>query len=132
MRRSSYVHTSPSLPRSYRNSRTFLRQTERDFADVASAGLNFVRIPIPYWAIAKFDDEPFLSGAQWKYVVKAIGWARKYGLRINLDLHAHPGSQNGCVFAGISLLASPTSADYLLNLFTRIPIGSITPVCSTQ
>lgn len=58
-----------------------------------------MRIPIPYWAIAKFDDEPFLSGAQWKYIVKAIGWARKYGLRINLDLHAHPGSQNGCVFA---------------------------------
>lgn len=25
--------------------------------------------------------------------VKAIGWARKYGLRINLDLHAVPGSQ---------------------------------------
>jgi aryl-phospho-beta-D-glucosidase BglC (GH1 family) len=29
------------------------------------------------------------------YFLKAIKWARKYGLRINLDLHALPGSQNG-------------------------------------
>jgi aryl-phospho-beta-D-glucosidase BglC (GH1 family) len=29
----------------------------------------------------------------WKYFFRAIVWARKYGLRINLDLHAVPGSQ---------------------------------------
>ncbi|KAF8321309.1 glycoside hydrolase family 5 protein [Clavulina sp. PMI_390] len=75
--------------------------TEKDFADIAAAGLNHVRIPIPYWAISKFDNEPFYEGAQWKYVVKAIGWARKYGIRINLDLHAHPGSQNGFNHAGV-------------------------------
>jgi hypothetical protein len=34
------------------------------------------------------------------YVVKAIHWARKYGIRINLDLHAMPGSQNGYNHAG--------------------------------
>jgi glucan 1,3-beta-glucosidase len=27
--------------------------------------------------------------------LKAIQWSRKYGLRINLDLHSLPGSQNG-------------------------------------
>ena len=32
----------------------------------------------------------------------AIGWARKYGLRINLDLHALPGSQNGWNHSGRS------------------------------
>lgn len=26
-------------------------------------------------------------------VLKAVEWARKYGLRINLDLHSVPGSQ---------------------------------------
>ncbi|GAA6064426.1 hypothetical protein JCM10212_001201 [Sporobolomyces blumeae] len=30
----------------------------------------------------------------------AIEWARKYGLRINLDLHAVPGSQNGYNHSG--------------------------------
>jgi len=34
------------------------------------------------------------------YVLKAFEWARKYGLRINLDLHTIPGSQNGWNHSG--------------------------------
>lgn len=74
--------------------------TERDFAEIASAGLNWVRIPLPYWAIETYSDEPFLEGVSWQYFIKAIGWARKYGLRINLDFHALPGSQNGWNHSG--------------------------------
>ncbi|QRV89868.1 Cellulase (glycosyl hydrolase family 5 protein) [Ceratobasidium sp. AG-Ba] len=74
--------------------------TEEDFAQIAGAGLNWVRIPIPYWAVEKFDDEPFLERVSWKYFLKAIEWARKYGLRINLDLHTIPGSQNGFNHSG--------------------------------
>ncbi|KAJ7624681.1 glycoside hydrolase superfamily [Roridomyces roridus] len=29
-----------------------------------------------------------------------LGWARKYGLRVNLDLHTIPGSQNGYNHSG--------------------------------
>jgi len=35
-----------------------------------------------------------------RYFLKAINWARKYGLRINLDLHCLPGSQNGWNHSG--------------------------------
>jgi glucan 1,3-beta-glucosidase len=35
-----------------------------------------------------------------RYFLKAIEWARKYGIRINLDLHAVPGSQNGWNHSG--------------------------------
>ncbi|QRW04085.1 Cellulase (glycosyl hydrolase family 5 protein) [Ceratobasidium sp. AG-Ba] len=62
--------------------------TEEDFAQIAGAGLNW------------FDDEPFLERVSWKYFLKAIEWARKYGLRINLDLHTIPGSQNGFNHSG--------------------------------
>lgn len=31
---------------------------------------------------------------------RAFTWARKYGLRINLDIHALPGSQNGWNHSG--------------------------------
>jgi glucan 1,3-beta-glucosidase len=62
---------------------------------IAGAGLNFVRIPISYWAIEKYDNEPFYAKASWRYFLKAIQWSRKYGIRINLDLHSLPGSQNG-------------------------------------
>ena len=35
-----------------------------------------------------------------RYFLKAIQWARKYGLRINVDLHTLPGSQNGWNHSG--------------------------------
>jgi glucan 1,3-beta-glucosidase len=89
---------SPYSPNSTPRLTTF--QTEEDFAAIAAAGLNWVRIPLPYWAIEVWDGEPFLPKVSWKYFLKAIKWARKYGLRINLDLHAVPGSQNSWNHSG--------------------------------
>ncbi|GAA95845.1 glycoside hydrolase family 5 protein [Mixia osmundae IAM 14324] len=74
--------------------------TEEDFAQIAAAGLNWVRIPLGFWAIETQGNEPFLEGVSWTYFLKAITWARKYGLRINLDFHAMPGSQNGWNHSG--------------------------------
>ena len=37
-----------------------------------------------------------------RYFLKAIDWSRKYGIRILLDLHALPGSQNGWNHSGKS------------------------------
>ncbi|WVQ73941.1 hypothetical protein IAR50_003522 [Cryptococcus sp. DSM 104548] len=74
--------------------------TERDFAEIAAAGLNWVRLPFGFWAIETWDGEPYLEGVSWGYVLKAIKWARKYGLRINLDLHNVPGSENGWNHSG--------------------------------
>ncbi|TFK50792.1 glycoside hydrolase family 5 protein [Heliocybe sulcata] len=74
--------------------------TEEDFAQIAGAGLNWVRVPIPYWAIETWEGEPFLEGVAWKYILRMFSWARKYGLRVNLDLHTVPGSQNGYNHSG--------------------------------
>jgi len=60
--------------------------TEQDFAQIAQAGFNYLRIPIGYWAVETTDDEPYLEGVAWHYFVRAIGWARKYGLRIDLGM----------------------------------------------
>ncbi|KAJ6489935.1 glycoside hydrolase family 5 protein [Mycena sanguinolenta] len=78
--------------------KTFI--TEQDFMQIAAAGLNFVRIPIAYWAIEVLEGEGFLANVSWTYFLKAIQWARKYGLRISIDLHALPGSQNGWNHSG--------------------------------
>ncbi|KAL0567110.1 hypothetical protein V5O48_014886, partial [Marasmius crinis-equi] len=89
--------------------KTFI--TEKDFAEIAAAGLNYIRLPIPYWAIETRSSEPYLPRVAWKYVLKAIQWARKYGLRINLDLHTVPGSQNDWNHSGrrgeVNLLRGP-------------------------
>lgn len=74
--------------------------TESTFAEIADAGLDHVRIPYSYWAVEVYDDDPYLYRTSWRYLLRGIEWARKYGLRINLDLHALPGSQNGWNHAG--------------------------------
>jgi len=74
--------------------------TEADFAAIAAAGLNWVRIPVPFWMIEVYANEPFVPHVSWQYFLKAIQWARKYGLRINMDLHTIPGSQNGWNHSG--------------------------------
>lgn len=74
--------------------------TEQTFKDIADAGLDHVRIPFSYWAVATYDSDPYLFRTSWRYLLRGIEWARKYGLRINLDLHGLPGSQNGWNHSG--------------------------------
>lgn len=74
--------------------------TEQTFSDIADAGLDHVRIPFSYWAVAVYDTDPYVFRVSWRYLLRGIEWARKYGLRINLDLHALPGSQNGWNHSG--------------------------------
>jgi glucan 1,3-beta-glucosidase len=59
-----------------------------------AAGLNHVRIPIGYWAYDISAGEPYHQG-QAQYLDNAIGWARNHGLKVLIDLHGAPGSQNG-------------------------------------
>ncbi|KAG6817925.1 hypothetical protein H0H87_012393 [Tephrocybe sp. NHM501043] len=68
--------------------------TEADFQAIAAAGLNHVRLPIGYWAFDVSGGEPFIQG-QLPYLDKAVGWAGKYGIKVMIDLHGAPGSQNG-------------------------------------
>ncbi|KZF24497.1 glycoside hydrolase family 5 protein [Xylona heveae TC161] len=60
--------------------------TQDDFNQIAGAGLNHVRIPIGYWAIAPIAGDPYVQG-QLDVLDQAIGWARDVGLRVIIDLH---------------------------------------------
>lgn len=68
--------------------------TEADFSEIASLGLNLVRIPIGYWSVTPLDGDPYVQGA-YEYLGKAIGWAASNGIKVMIDLHGAPGSQNG-------------------------------------
>ena len=69
--------------------------TEQSFREIRDAGLDHVRIPYSYWAVKTFDNDPYVAKISWRYLLRAIEYCRKYGLRVNLDLHGLPGSQNG-------------------------------------
>lgn len=73
---------------------------EQTFSDIQAAGLDHVRIPFSYWAVTTYEGDPYVPLVSWRYLLRGIEWARKYGLRINLDLHGAPGSQNGWNHSG--------------------------------
>ena len=94
--------------------------SERDFATIARIGLNTVRIPIPYFI---FGDRPPFIGCI-RELDKAFNWAEKYGLKILIDLHTVPMSQNGFDNGGISGVCKwsqiPEEVDYVVNLLGRL------------
>lgn len=65
--------------------------TKADFVWLKEQGIDAVRLPVGYWA---FGDEPPYVGTI-EYVDKAFAWAEQTGLKVLLDLHGAPGSQNG-------------------------------------
>ncbi|XP_057442582.1 probable glucan 1,3-beta-glucosidase A [Lotus japonicus] len=68
---------------------------EDDFNFIATNGLNAVRIPVGWW-IASDPTPPWpYVGGSLHALDNAFLWAQKYGLKIIVDLHAAPGSQNG-------------------------------------
>ncbi|KAK3114418.1 glucan exo-1,3-beta-glucosidase [Teratosphaeriaceae sp. CCFEE 6253] len=75
-----------------------------DMQKIKNSGFNVVRIPIGYWAYDN-SGSPYASGAA-PYMDKAIGWARQLGLKVMVDLHGAPGSQNAFDNSG-QRLATP-------------------------
>lgn len=60
--------------------------TQDDFNEIASFGLNHVRIPLGFWALNPLDGDPYVQG-QLEVLDQAIGWAKNAGLKVMLDLH---------------------------------------------
>uniref|UniRef100_A0A5B7BDW9 Putative glucan 1,3-beta-glucosidase A n=1 Tax=Davidia involucrata TaxID=16924 RepID=A0A5B7BDW9_DAVIN len=68
---------------------------EEDFKFISENGLNAVRIPVGWWiASDPTPPKPYVGGSL-KALDKAFSWAQKYGLKVIIDQHAVPGSQNG-------------------------------------
>ncbi|KAL4197536.1 hypothetical protein AMTRI_Chr04g188730 [Amborella trichopoda] len=68
---------------------------EDDFKFMSKNGINSVRIPVGWWiASDPAPPSPFVGGSL-KALDRAFTWAEKYGLKVIIDLHAAPGSQNG-------------------------------------
>lgn len=68
--------------------------TQDDFNHMASIGLNLVRIPIGYWSVSPNQGDPYVQGA-YDVLGKALDWASGANLKVMIDLHGAPGSQNG-------------------------------------
>lgn len=74
--------------------------TRQTFVDLKNAGFDHVRIPFGYWAVTTYEGDPYVPQISWRYLLRGIEWAREVGLRVNLDPHGLPGSQNGWNHSG--------------------------------
>lgn len=66
---------------------------EDDFASIALAGFDHVRLPINSRGVITEAGE-FLAGG-FELIDRAVDWSERHGLRIMLDLHGAPGGQTG-------------------------------------
>jgi glucan 1,3-beta-glucosidase len=89
--------------------------TENDFQQISEKGLNFVRIPIGYWAFQTLDNDPYVQGQQY-YLDQALNWCKKYNLKVWIDIHGVPGGQNGFDNSGIRDVLTWQNVDYYTTL----------------
>ena len=75
--------------------------TLEDFQWIKARGLNTVRIPVPHFIFGGDPAfcNPYVPCIQ--YLDKAFQWAEETGLKILIDLHTAPDSQNGFDNGGI-------------------------------
>ncbi len=69
---------------------------EEDFSFLAKNDINALRIPVGYWIFGDFP--PYEKNIQ--YLDFAFDMAEKYGLKVLIDIHGAPGSQNGYDHSG--------------------------------
>ena len=96
--------------------------TSRDFAYIAEKGFNAVRLPVPFFVFE--DYGPYVHCVE--YVDKAMKWAGDYHLKVLLDLHTVPGSQNGSDNAGICGIVQwaqyPERVEIALDVLERLAL----------
>ena len=94
--------------------------TERDFVTIRAMGLNTVRIPVPYFIFG--DRPPFIGCID--ELDRAFLWAERYGLKILIDLHTAPDSQNGFDNGGISgvckFFQEPEEIEFVYTVLERL------------
>lgn len=70
--------------------------TADDFLWLRDQGVDIIRIPVGYWLFGDFP--PFLENIKW--LDFAFEQANKQNIRVLIDLHGAPGSQNGWDHSG--------------------------------
>ena len=119
-------HLARALPeaeykeRMTQHRRAFIR--EEDFRFLAEHGINTIRIPVPYYIFG--DRKPYIGCID--ELDFAFDTAEKYGLKILIDLHMVPGSQNGFDNGGICGVCKwsemPEEVEFCLQLLEKLAI----------
>jgi glucan 1,3-beta-glucosidase len=94
--------------------------TEGDIKTIAATGINALRIPIGFWAYDN-SNTPYIKGAD-VFLERALGWAKNANMKVWIDCHGSPGSQNGFDNSGHAGLVDWQQSENLANSITVLKI----------
>jgi aryl-phospho-beta-D-glucosidase BglC (GH1 family) len=69
--------------------------TVEDIKFIKQSGFNSVRVPFNYRLFVTEAEPRSLEGPGYELLDRVVGWCRKEGLYVILDMHAAPGGQTG-------------------------------------
>ena len=94
--------------------------TEEDLHWLADHGINALRIPVPHWVFG--DVDPYVGCIE--ALDKIVEQAASLDLKVLLDLHTAPGSQNGHDHSGaagsVGWHKDRTNIDQTLNVLEKL------------
>ncbi len=68
--------------------------TEQDIEQIASWGVNSIRLPFNYRLLTPEDQPGIYSEQGFQIIDRLLSWCEKYRLYLILDMHCAPGGQN--------------------------------------
>lgn len=69
--------------------------TDEDIKFIKRAGFNSVRVPFNYRLFVAEGEPRRLEGVGYELLDRVVGWCKREGLYVILDMHAAPGGQTG-------------------------------------
>ncbi len=69
--------------------------TDEDIRFIKQSGFNSVRVPFNYRLFVSEGEPQRLEGIGYELLDRVVGWCKKEGLFVILDMHAAPGGQTG-------------------------------------
>src|SRR5215204_3217692 len=69
--------------------------TAEDIRFIKRAGFNSVRVPFNYRLFVAEGEQQRLEGVGYEMLDRVVGWCRREGLYVILDMHGAPGGQTG-------------------------------------
>jgi endoglucanase len=69
--------------------------TDEDIKFIRQSGFNSVRVPFSYRLFVTEGEPRRLEGVGYELLDRVVGWCRREGLYVILDMHGAPGGQTG-------------------------------------
>jgi endoglucanase len=98
--------------------------TDEDIKFIRQSGFNSVRVPFSYRLFVTEGEPRRLEGVGYELLDRVVGWCRREGLYVILDMHGAPGGQTGDniddSWGYPFLFESPESQELTVSIWRKI------------